>query len=108
MIEAWFLAMTRVEEKAMRVRVYGTLRAVMGGVKETEAQVSEPCTAGDILQQLVAAYPGLREKVFRGKNELIGGVGLFVNGRSTRFLQGLDTPVRHGDELALFPPIGGG
>ena len=92
----------------MRVRVYGTLRAVIGGVKETEIQVAGQSTAGEILNQLVAAYPDLREKVLRGEDELQGGVGLFVNGRSTRFLQGLDTPIREGDELALFPPIGGG
>ena len=92
----------------MKVRIYGTLRAVMGGVKETEVHVAEQSTAGEILAQLVAAYPDLRVKVFRGEGQLQGGVGLFVNGRSTRFLQGLDTPVRKGDELALFPPIGGG
>jgi molybdopterin synthase sulfur carrier subunit len=92
----------------VKVRIYGTLRAVVGGVKETEVQVSGPSTAGEILAQLVAAYPALRPKVLRGENELQGGVGLLVNGRSTRFLQGLDTPVREGDEVALFPPIGGG
>jgi molybdopterin synthase sulfur carrier subunit len=61
-----------------------------------------------VLDQLAAAYPGLREKVFRGEDELQGGVGLFINGRSTRFLDGLSTPVREGDEVALVPPIGGG
>lgn len=92
----------------MKVRVYGTLRAVMGGVKETEVHVGGQSTAGEVLAQLIAAYPGLREKVLRGEGELQGGVGLFINGRSTRFLQGLDSPVQEGDELALFPPVGGG
>ena len=92
----------------MKVRVYGTLRAVMGGVKETEVHVAESSTAGEILAQLVAAYPPLRAKVLRGDNELQGGVGMFINGRSTRFLDGLCTPVQEGDELALFPPVGGG
>jgi MoaD family protein len=100
--------MAWTQGEMMLVRVYGTLRAVMGGTKETEVQVAGQSTAGEILAQLVAAYPALREKVFRAENELRGGVGLFVNGRSTRFLRGLDTPVREGDSLALFPPIGGG
>jgi molybdopterin synthase sulfur carrier subunit len=98
----------RAEEEVMQVRIYGTLRTVMGGIKQTQVRLAGQSTAGTILEQLVTAYPGLREKVFRGDGELQGGVGLFVNGRSTRFLQGLDTPVHQGDTLALFPPIGGG
>jgi molybdopterin synthase sulfur carrier subunit len=92
----------------MQVRVYGTLRKVMGGVKEATVHVTGRSTAGEILERLVATYPGLGEKVFRGEGELQGGVGLFVNGRSTRFLERLETLVQEGDQLALFPPIGGG
>ena len=92
----------------MKVRVFGTLRSVMGGIKETEVRVAGRSTAGEVLAQLVAAYPGLREKVFREGDELQGGVGLYINGRSSRFLDDLSTQVREGDELALFPPIGGG
>jgi len=92
----------------VKVRVYGTLRSVMGGVKETEVSLADGSTAHQVLDQLVASYPGLREKVYREGEELQGGVGLYVNGRSIRFLDGLSTPVQEGDELALFPPIGGG
>jgi len=94
--------------EAMQVRVYGTLRRVMGGVKETTLHIAGRTTAGELLELLVATYPGLGEKIFRGERELQGGVGLFVNGRSIRFLDGLDTLVQEGDQLALFPPIGGG
>jgi molybdopterin synthase sulfur carrier subunit len=92
----------------VKVRVYGTLRTVMGGVKETEVDLADQSTARQVLNQLADAYPGLREKVFREGEELQGGVGLYVNGRSIRFLDGLNTPVQEGDDLALFPPIGGG
>ena len=91
----------------MKIRIYGTLRAVMGG-REAEVRLPEGGTARQVLDQLAAAYPGLQAKVLGDDRELLGGVGLFVNGRSTRFLQGLDTRVRENDEVALFPPIGGG
>jgi len=31
-----------------------------------------------------------------------------VNGREARWLKGLDTPLREGDVVYLFPPVGGG
>ena len=92
----------------MKVRVFGTLRSVVGDRKEIELRTGGSSTARALLDQLIVLYPGLRQKVFRGEERLQGGVGLFVNGRSIRFLAGLDTPVQEGDELALFPPVGGG
>jgi molybdopterin synthase sulfur carrier subunit len=80
----------------------------MGGIRETEVCVAGQSTAGEVLDQLVAAYPGLKDKIYREGQELQGGVGLLINGRSIRFLDGLNTPVREGDDLALFPPVGGG
>jgi molybdopterin converting factor small subunit len=35
-------------------------------------------------------------------------VGIFLNGRSIRQLEGLGTPVADGDEIRLTPPIAGG
>jgi len=92
----------------MKVRVFGTLRAVMGGTKEIELPVGNQSTVLKVLGELVTAYPGLKEKLFREGETLQGGVTVVVNGRSVRFLDGLNTPIRETDELALFPPIGGG
>ena len=92
----------------MKVRVFGTLRSVVGDHKEIEVRGSGSSAARALLDQLIVLYPGLRQKVYREGETLQGGVGLFVNGRSIRFLDGLDTRVQEGDELALFPPVGGG
>lgn len=92
----------------MKVRVFGTLRSVVGGSKEIEVHVDGTSTALEVLDQLIAAYPSLQAKVFGEDRELQGGVSIFVNGRSVRFLDGLSTLLEEGDELALFPPIGGG
>ena len=92
----------------MKVRVYGPLNWVMGGIKETNVHVAGSCTAREVLDRLFVAYPGLREKILREGQELQRGVNLFVRDRSIRFLDGLSTLMEDGDELILLPILGGG
>jgi len=92
----------------MKVRVFGTLRSVVGDSKEIEVRLDGRSTALKVLEQLITAYPGLEEKVLGEDGKLQGGVNIFLNGRSVRFLDGLNTLLEEGDELALFPPLGGG
>lgn len=91
----------------MKVRVYGTLRSVVGNQKEAQVSITGPSTPRKVMDQLLVAYPDLGKKIFREGEEL-RGVSIFVNGRSIRFLDGLDTLLGEGDELALFPPVAGG
>jgi molybdopterin synthase sulfur carrier subunit len=52
-------------------------------------------TVGQVVNELVAAFPGLR-------------ANLLVNDEDIRFLQQLDTPVKEGDEVAILPAVAGG
>jgi molybdopterin synthase sulfur carrier subunit len=91
----------------MKVMVFGTLRSVIGD-KEAEVSLQQEATVGTVLNQLTTTYPALEEKL-GGKGETLPtGVNVLVNGRSIKFLQGLDTSLKKDDRLALFPPIGGG
>jgi len=91
----------------MRVKVYATLRDLVGASSvEVSAQPGEPVKV--ILERLVAQSPALREKLWQPDGTLTGWVTVFLNGRDIRYLQGLDTPFSPGDELDLFPPVGGG
>ena len=92
----------------MEIRVYGTLRSVVGNQKEVQVPITGKSTPRQVLDQLLLAYPELGKKVLLEGRELQGGVNIFVNGRSIRFLDGLDTLLEEGDELALFPPLAGG
>ena len=91
----------------MKVSLFGTLRTAIGGATETQVHVSGMCTARQVLHQLAATYPGLRDKVFGEGPDLQRGMNLFVGDRSIHLLDGLNTLLEEEDELVLLPLLGG-
>ncbi len=91
----------------MRVNFFATLRPLVG-VKEAEVELQAGDTVGNVLEKLTAEYPALRGRVLDDDGNLQSSINVLVNGRSIRFLDGLDTAIEEGDQLALFPPVGGG
>jgi molybdopterin synthase sulfur carrier subunit len=63
-------------------------------------------TVREIVEDCCAVRPGLAERVLDADGRQL--VGIFLNGRSVRQLDGLRTPVADGDEIRLTPPIAGG
>ena len=65
-------------------------------------------TVGSALARLVADYPALGQHIFDDDGNLEAYINVFVNGRSMRFLDGLNTSLSEDDVLAIFPPVAGG
>lgn len=91
----------------MQVRVFGTLRQ-FAGAKAVEVDVEPGDTVQSLLGRITTQYPALREKVFDDEGNLQNSIHILVNGRSTRYLDGLESGVEKGDSIALFPAVGGG
>ena len=89
---------------AVTVRIPTTLRSGVGGKAEVAATGT---TVRETLDHLDAQYEGFRERVC-DEAGIRKAVSVFVNGEDVRFLQGLDTPVRDGDELSIVPALAGG
>lgn len=92
----------------MEIKVYATLREVVGG-KSVHIDDAPEMTVDQMLQQLHAKYPALRAKLFvNDSTELNPSIQVLVNGRDMRYLAGLQTALSGSDEIRLFPPVGGG
>ena len=91
----------------MKVKVFATLRQLVGE-QEIEMSLEGGDTVGSVVTRLVANYPVLGEHILDDEGKLEGYINVFVNRRSMRFLDGLNTSLSEDDVLAIFPPVAGG
>ncbi len=90
---------------SVSVRIPTPLRGLTRGEGEVPAEASdlEACIA-----DLEARYPGLRDRLCGDDGELRRFVNVYVNGEDVRFLAGLRTPLKSGDEVSIVPAVAGG
>ena len=91
----------------MKVKIFATLRQIVGA-KEIEVGLEVGDTVGSVVARLVTDYPALGEHILDKDGNLEAYINVFVNGRSIRLLDGLNTSLNEGDVLAIFPPVAGG
>ena len=89
---------------AIEVRIPTILRTYTDGAKQVEG-------TGDTLDELITdlerRHGGLRDRLIDG-GSLRRFVNVYLNDEDVRFLSGLETPVKDGDELAIIPAVAGG
>jgi len=89
---------------AVEVRVPTILRNYTAGEKTVEGSGA---TLADLLADLDANYPGLRERLVDEKG-LRRFVNVYLNDEDVRFLGGLETAVTDGDSVTILPAVAGG
>ena len=89
------------------VALPGALQPYAAGSPEVTLQAR--CgTVGDALGALAGRYPGVVDRVVDERGTVRRHVNVFVDGDDIRFLEGLDTPVREGSTIVIFPAVSGG
>jgi molybdopterin synthase sulfur carrier subunit len=82
--------------------------AEVGGDRHVEVEVPAGATVGDALDALIDDRPALADRALTEDGDLRRHVNVLRNGENVRNLDGLDTELDGGDELAMFPPVSGG
>lgn len=89
---------------AVTVRIPTPLRSLTAGAEQVPA---EGGTVRAVIEDLEKNHPGLRERLLDAKG-IRRFVNLYLGDEDVRFLDGLDTPLKAGDELSIVPAIAGG
>jgi molybdopterin synthase sulfur carrier subunit len=79
--------------------------------KLTADQDRVPADGGSLSEcigSLEVSYPGLKERLCDESGEIRRFVNIYVNGEDVRFLQGLASPLKDGDEISIVPAVAGG
>jgi molybdopterin converting factor small subunit len=81
--------------------------AFQSSANNTEIVEINGVTVGECLNKLVKPFPGIERMLFAEDGNLLGYVGIFVNGEDTH-PEELAKPVKDGDEIYILHIIGGG
>jgi molybdopterin synthase sulfur carrier subunit len=92
----------------MQVNFYATFRQV-AGAKTIDFDLQDGATLGALFATIIAAYPAMRDEMLDEKGQLGEHIRVFINERDVSYLDHfLDTPLKAGDVISIFPPLGGG
>jgi MoaD family protein len=86
------------------VRIPTPLRTLTGGADEVKANGA---TVKAIIEDLESRHPGVRDRLLDEKG-VRRFVNIFVGDEDIRFLDGLDTALKGGDQISIVPAIAGG
>ena len=87
------------------VRIPTPLRRVTNGQDKVNVEGS---TLGEVVGSLENEFPGIKERLCDEHGELRNFVNVYVNGEDVRFLEGLNTATKEGDEISIVPAVAGG
>lgn len=90
---------------SVKIKLFAKI-AEKAGQREIEVDVSNVREAFEILEE---RYEGLQGELFKADEKKIrDNITVIKDGRNITYLQGLETGLKDGGKLSVFPLVGGG
>jgi len=88
------------------IKFFASFRDIVGR-KGMDVEYRDEMKLGELLHDMCSASEPLDKACFED-GQLRDYVKLLVNGHNIAFLDGLETVLKDGDVIAVFPPVAGG
>jgi molybdopterin synthase sulfur carrier subunit len=90
----------------VQVRAFANFREILG--RDLSVDVKDGSTVEDLLESLSSSRQQLRSAIFDDAGRVREYVIIMKNRKDVSALQGLETALEDGDEVAILPPVAGG
>jgi molybdopterin synthase sulfur carrier subunit len=90
---------------SVTVRIPTPLRRVTNGQDKASVDAG---TLDEVIASLESQFPGVKARLCDDSGEIRNFVNIYVNGEDVRFLHGLSTATKAGDEISIVPAVAGG
>jgi molybdopterin synthase sulfur carrier subunit len=90
---------------AVLVRIPTPLQRFTKNQSEVKA---EGATVQEVLDNLEESFPGIRGRLCDDHGSIRKFINFYLNDEDIRFIEGEQTSLKDGDELAIIPAIAGG
>ena len=87
------------------VRIPTPLRRLTNGQDKLDVAAS---TIAELIDRMNDDFPGFKERLLDEAGDLRYFVNIYLNGEDVRFLKGLATSTKTGDEISIVPAVAGG
>lgn len=90
---------------SVTVRIPTPLRRVTNGQEKVDV---DGVTIQSIFDDLEGQFPGIKERLCDDDGQIRHFVNVYLNGEDVRYLDGLGTATKSGDEVSIVPAVAGG
>lgn len=87
------------------VKIPTQLRSLTDGAEAVDAAGS---TLAELIEDLEARHPGVKERLMDDSGQLRRFVNVYVDDEDVRFLDGLSTPISDETKVSIIPAVAGG
>jgi molybdopterin synthase sulfur carrier subunit len=90
---------------SVKVRIPTPLR---GLTNDQDVVAGDEGTLEVCIEGLESAFPGIKDRICDETGELRRFVNIYINGEDVRFMDGLSSSLKAGDEVSIVPAVAGG